>query len=264
MNRIDTCFQELARSGQMALMPYLTLGYPERDSALTLIPALVAGGADVLELGVPFSDPLADGKVIQATSQQAIANGMTLQLALAQLRQLKEQICLPPVVLMTYTNILLNAGFQAFAAQAEAAGVSGLIVPDMPLEESALLRAALEQHGIHLIFLVTPNLPQHRIDAIASVARGFLYMVSVTGVTGERAALPDISNFVARMRGATNVPLALGFGISTPAQVATLQGQVDGVIIGSALMKQLADPLTARANAESFLPPFKLPARAHG
>jgi tryptophan synthase alpha chain len=257
MNLIDSCFTRLAEQGRPALMPYLTLGYPQLDSALALIPALVAGGADVLELGVPFSDPLADGKVIQATSQQAIDNGMTMPLALAQLRELGGRMTLPPVVLMTYTNILMHHGFEQFASDAAAAGVSGLIVPDMPLEESGVLRAALQARGIHFIFMVTPNLAQARIDAIAEVARGFIYMVSVTGVTGERSELPDIADFAARMRGATGVPLALGFGISTPAQAQSLRGQVDGVIIGSALMKRLADPSSACAEATAFLAPFK-------
>lgn len=257
MNQIDTCFARLAEEGRQALMPYLTLGYPQLDSALALIPALVAGGADVLELGVPFSDPLADGKVIQATSQLAIDNGMTMELALEQLRELGRKMQLPPVVLMTYTNILMNHGFEQFARDARTAGVSGLIVPDMPLEENGALRAALDAHGIHFIFMVTPNLAPARIDAIASVARGFIYMVSVTGITGERSELPDLTDFVARMRSATRVPLALGFGISTPAHAQSLHGQVDGIIIGSALMKRLADPASACANATAFLGPFK-------
>jgi tryptophan synthase alpha chain len=255
-NAIDACFTRLAEQDRTALMPYLTLGYPALESALTLIPALVAAGADVLELGVPFSDPLADGKVIQATSQRAIENGMTMPIALAQLTELRARIDLPPVVLMTYTNILMHHGFEAFARDAAAAGVSGLIVPDMPLEQSAALRAALEAQGIHFIFMMTPNLAPARIDTIARAARGFIYMVSVTGVTGERSELPDIAPFVARVRRATQVPLALGFGIGTPEQARALRGQVDGVIIGSALMKRLADPASACANASAFLAQF--------
>lgn len=257
MNPIDKCFARLASKGQLALMPYLTLGYPQVESALTLIPALVAGGADVLELGVPFSDPLADGKVIQATSQRAIDNGMTMELALEQLRELADRMQLPPMVLMTYTNILMNYGFEKFSRDARAAGVSGLIVPDMPLEESSELRAALAECDIHFIFMVTPNLAPARIEAIAKAASGFIYMVTVTGVTGERSELPDLTEFVTRMRSVTRVPLALGFGISTPAQVHSLHGKVDGVIIGSALMKRLTDPASACANATAFLAPFK-------
>lgn len=257
MNPIDTCFQKLAAKGQHALMPYLTLGYPELDSALTLIPAIIDGGADIIEIGVPFSDPLADGKVIQATSEQAIANGLTMTHALAQLRELGCRIRLPPLVLMTYTNVLMNHGFEQFARQAKDSGVNGLIVPDMPLEESSELRTALEAQNIHFIFMVTPNLPQSRIDAITKVARGFIYMVSVTGVTGERTELPDISAFVARMRSSTKIPLALGFGISSSEQAQALQNQVDGIIIGSALMKRLADPTSACHNATAFLKPFK-------
>lgn len=256
MNPIDRSFTQHRSSGKKALMPYLTLGYPQLDSALQIVPELVRHGAGILELGVPFSDPLADGPVIQASSHQAIENGMTMALALEQVRALTQAIpaaSMPPVVLMTYTNLLMNHGFASFARDAASAGMAGLIVPDMPLEESDELRTVLEQHGLYLIYMVTPNLPEARIAAIAARARGFIYMVSVMGITGERTALPDISGFAERLRRHTTLPLALGFGISTSEHVRQACAHVDGVIIGSALIRRLQEAASAAQQAGAFL-----------
>lgn len=256
MNSIDRRFVLLRQQGRKALMPYLTLGYPALDSALDVVPALVAAGADVLELGIPFSDPLTDGPVIQASSQRAIDNGMTLTRALEQLQALQARCELPPVVLMTYTNLLLNHGLEAFAEQAAAAGAAGVIVPDLPLEESTEVRQTLAAHGVYLIQMVTPNLDDARIAGMARVADGFIYVVSVLGVTGARAEVPDVAALAARVRRFTTLPLALGFGISTPGQAQQAQQHVDGVIVGSALIRSLKRADTAAVDAYRFLKDF--------
>lgn len=259
MNSVDRCFARLRASGRKALMPYLTLGYPALDSGLELIPALAAAGADIIEVGIPFSDPIADGPTIQASSHRALENGMSLRRGLGQLATLTQASdALPALVLMTYTNVALAYGVDAFARDAKAAGVSAVILPDMPIEHSGEMRAALESTGLYLIAMMTPNLSDERIAHIAKNARGFIYVISILGVTGTRENLPDIRPLVKRIRQVTDVPLALGFGISTPAQARALQEHVDGIIIGSALIRQLGDvpaaqaPTRAREVVESF------------
>lgn len=256
MNAIDHRFAALRQQGRKALMPYLTLGYPGLDSARELVPALAAAGADFIELGIPFSDPLADGPVIQASSQRALDNGMTPMRAFEQLQALNRAQALPPVVLMTYVNVVVNIGIDAFAARAADAGAAGLVVPDLPLKQSAPLRRALKERGLHLIQMITPNLNEARIAAIAEVARGFIYLVSVLGVTGARTQLPDIGALTARVRRHTELPLALGFGISTPEQAREALRHVEGVIIGSALTRRLTDPARAAEDARRFIEEF--------
>lgn len=240
MSRITTMFENLRRLGRTALMPYLTMGYPQRESALTLVPALVKAGADLIELGVPFSDPLADGATIQAASQQALANGMTLALCLEQAAALRAQGVTVPFVLMGYYNPIFQMGLERFAHRAAAAGIDGVIVPDLPPEESDALHAALRSHELDLIFLLAPTSEDGRVRFVAGRASGFLYLVSLTGVTGARDRLPpDLESFVARVRAATDLPLAVGFGISTPDQAARVAHIADGVIVGSALLKAI-------------------------
>jgi tryptophan synthase alpha chain len=248
-NRIATTFEALRDDGRTALMPYLTLGYPQRESALTLVPALVEAGADLIELGVPFSDPLADGATIQAAAQQALANGMTLSLCLKQAAALRARGMTAPFVLMGYYNPILQMGQERFAHRAAVAGVDGVIVPDLPPEESDVLRSALQAREIDLIFLLPPTSGDGRVQFVTGHTSGFLYLVSLTGVTGARDHLPpDLESFVARVRSATELPLAVGFGISTPAQAAQVARIADGVIVGSALIKAIGtgeDPLVA-------------------
>ncbi|HET9644144.1 MAG TPA: tryptophan synthase subunit alpha [Burkholderiaceae bacterium] len=256
MNAIDRCFQATRAAGRVALMPYVTMGYPARDDALGIIPALAQAGADIVEIGVPFTDPIADGPVIQASSQRALDNGMSLDLALRQLKSLDPSQRPPALVLMTYTNVLMSRGFDAFALDARDAGISGVIVPDMPVEEGGELRDALARQGLYAIQMVTPNLDDDRIREIAAVARGFLYLVSVLGVTGERSAAPDVEAFVARVRRHTALPLALGFGIATPAHAHAVAPHVDGVIVGSALSRRLGAASDPVAEARDFLSDF--------
>lgn len=258
MSRIAETFEHLRRGGRTALMPYLTIGYPERESALALIPALVTAGADLVELGVPFSDPLADGATIQAASQRALENGMTLALCLEQAAALRARGTVAPFVLMGYYNPILQMGIERFACRAVASGIDGVIVPDLPPEESNSLRTILRASGIDMIFLLAPTSGDERIRYVAERASGFLYLVSLVGVTGARDRLPpDLEAFVARVRAVTDLPLAVGFGISTPAQAARVAGVADGVIVGSALVKAVGtskDPVeAARAFIGSLL-----------
>jgi tryptophan synthase alpha chain len=230
-------------------MPYLTMGYPQQESALALIPALVEAGADLIELGVPYSDPLADGATIQAASQQALANGMTLSLCLEQAATLRARGVTVPFILMGYYNPIFQMGVERFARHAAAAGLDGVIIPDLPPEESDALRTALCSQGISMVFLLPPTRDDERMQFVAERSSGMLYLVSLTGVTGAREQLaPGLESFVARARAATDLPLAVGFGISTPDQAARVARIADGVIVGSALVRATAagqDPVSA-------------------
>jgi tryptophan synthase alpha chain len=233
-------------------MPYLTMGHPQRESALDLVPAIAQAGADLIELGVPFSDPLADGATIQAAAQQALANGMTLPLCLEQAAELRTQGVAVPFVLMGYYNPILQMGLENFAQGVAAAGVDGVIVPDLPPEEAKPLHSALRLQGPALVFLLAPTEDGARIGLVAKYTSGFLYLVSLSGVTGARDQLPgDLEAFVARARTATELPLAVGFGISTPAQAARVAHIADGVIVGSALVNAVAaspDPVVSASD----------------
>jgi tryptophan synthase alpha chain len=259
VGRIAGVFEQLRRDGRAALMPYLTMGYPQRESALALVPAAAAAGADLIELGVPFSDPLADGATIQGASQQALANGMSLALCLEQAAMLRHRGAALPLVLMSYYNPILQMGLDGFARRAAAAGIDGTIVPDLPPEEAGGLCAALEAQGIDPIFLLPPTADEERVRLVAARSRGFLYLVSLTGVTGARDRLPpDLESFVAWVRPATDLPLAVGFGISSPQQAARVARIADGVIVGSALVRAVgtaADPAAATAD---FISAFRL------
>jgi tryptophan synthase alpha chain len=226
-----------AGSGKRAaLMPYMMAGYPDDAAALEIGLAYVRAGADVIELGVPFSDPLADGPVIHAAGTRALAAGSTLERVLALAAQLSPSV---PVVLMCYVNPILARGTARFAAALATAGISGLIVPDLPLEEAPDVLAACEQAGLALVPLVAPTTTDERLARIGAGARGFLYIVSLVGTTGERQALSaTFGPLVARARRFTDVPVAVGFGIATPAQaVEAAQAGADGVIVGSRLVR---------------------------
>jgi tryptophan synthase alpha chain len=221
-------------------MPYLMGGFPSLEASLRVGEAFVDAGADLLEIGVPFSDPLADGPVIQAAGHAALAAGATFDGVL-------ESVAAPlaarvPVALMCYSNPLLARGFDSVAQELAAAGVAGLIVPDMPAEEAGELREACDQAGVALVPLVAPTTPPEAVAAIGRDARGFVYLVSVTGVTGERAELPpELVGAAAAARAAADVPVAIGFGIATPEQVRAVGELADGVIVGSRLVRAIAD-----------------------
>jgi tryptophan synthase alpha chain len=218
-----------------ALMPYLMGGYPSIEDSVTAGVAAADAGADLLELGIPFSDPLADGPVIHAAATDALAAGATPHGVLGVCERLAVRV---PVVLMVYANIVLTAGMEVFAVRAASAGASGLIVPDLPHDEAAELRAACDSEGLALVPLVAPTTTPERIAAIGADARGFVYTVSLTGTTGERDQLPPgLAETVERVRGSTEVPVAVGFGISTPEQARSVAEVADGVIVGSRVVR---------------------------
>lgn len=234
-----------------ALMPYLMGGFPSMEGSIAVGRAYADGGADLVELGIPFSDPLADGPVIQAAGSAALRAGATPDGVLGVCEALADRL---PVVVMCYANLVLTHGPEAFAARLRDAGAAGLIVPDLPMEEAPAVLAACDAVGVDLVPLVAPTTPDERLARIGARARGFLYTVSVIGVTGERAALSDrFASVVRRARAATEVPVALGFGISTPEQAAqAAEAGADGVIVGTRLVRAAAEGDDVRALVEGF------------
>jgi tryptophan synthase alpha chain len=241
-------------SGRAALMPYLMGGYPTLEDSLAIGEACVRAGADLLELGMPYSDPLADGPVIHAAGTRALAAGANVAGVLEVARGLAASV---PVVLMCYANMVIAPGAEAFVARLAQTGACGLIVPDLPLEEAAEIRAACDAHGLALVQLVAPTTTPERMAAIGEQARGFLYTVSVVGTTGERAASSLSERFgevLARARASTSVPVALGFGISTPEQArAAADSGADGVIVGTRLVRAAGDAPADPAGAVEAL-----------
>jgi tryptophan synthase alpha chain len=218
-----------------ALMPYLMGGFPSIEESVSAGLAAADAGADLLELGIPFSDPLADGPVIHAAGTAALADGVTPFAVLGVCEQIAVKM---PVVLMVYANIVLTAGASSFALKAASAGASGLIVPDLPHDEADEVRAACDEEGIALVPLVAPTTTPERIAAIGADARGFVYVVSVTGTTGEREQVQTgLAETVERVRASTDVPVAVGFGISTPEQARSVAELADGVIVGSRIVR---------------------------
>jgi len=243
MSGIDRIQQAFARD-RPAFMPYAVLGYPTRPASLDIVQSLAAEGADLLELGVPFSDPLADGPTIQAASQKSLENGTTLGDCLAMVRELRRRGVDTPALLMGYVNPILAYGQDKFVTEAATAGVDGLIVPDLPPEEAEELEAGCVQHGLALVYLLAPTSTPERIKLIARRSQGFIYLVSLTGVTGARHALAaDLTDFVARVRAQTDKPLAVGFGIGDGEQAAAVGQIADGVIVGSALVKRASESM---------------------
>lgn len=225
--------------GQSALIPYVTAGHPEADGTPSLLRAVADAGADVIELGIPFSDPLADGPTIQRSSFRALQTGTTVGKVLEALRDFRSTHA-TPVVLFTYLNPVLRYGLDAFLADARGAGAQGLLVTDLPAGVDPPLEARIRGSGLDLIRLVAPTTPPERVPVIAAGGSGFLYYISRTGVTGARAALREaLAAEVARVRGAVSLPVAVGFGISTPALAAEVGAVADGVVVGSALIEVL-------------------------
>ena len=234
-------FEQLAQEKRLALMPFLMAGDPDLSVTADVLLSLQGSGADMVELGMPYSDPLADGPVIQAAASRALSAGTTPKRVLDMLRSLKGQLSIP-VILFTYSNPLLNVGMELFCQMAAEAGASGLVVPDLPLEEAERLSPIAQQHGLDLVLLVAPTTPEDRMDRIAASSRGFTYLVSVTGVTGERAQMASrVEGLVQRLKQSSPVPVAVGFGISGVDQVRQVRSWgADGAIVGSALVKRMA------------------------
>ena len=247
-------FEQLHRDGKLALMPFLMAGDPDLTTTGQILLALQRAGADIVELGMPYSDPLADGPVIQAAASRALASGTTPGSVLDMLSSLKGQLSIP-VILFSYSNPLLNVGMEQFCQQAAAAGVSGLVVPDLPLEEAERLSPIAAAQGLDLVLLVAPTTPADRMVRIAEQSRGFTYLVSVTGVTGERVAMESrVEGLVQRLKQVSPVPVAVGFGISGADQVRQVRGWgADGAIVGSALVKRIAAASTGSEASEAEL-----------
>jgi tryptophan synthase alpha chain len=237
-DNIATAFA--ARAGKAALMPYLMGGFPDMATSRDVGLACADNGADLVELGIPYSDPLADGPVIHAAGTAALNAGATIGGVLGVAQELSRRL---PVVLMCYVNLVLARGPDAFAKAASEAGVSGLIVPDLPLEESTEIEQACEAHGVALVPLVAPTTPEDRLARIGARARGFVYTVSVVGTTGERASQEDAYGAILeRVKRHATVPVAIGFGISTPEQAAAAaRAGADGVIVGTRLVRAAAE-----------------------
>ena len=238
-NRIVQTLNSLKEQKKKALVLFLTAGYPQLDSTVPLVLELAHAGADIIELGMPFSDPLADGPVIQASSQQAIKNGITLKHILGQVKEIRKHSDIP-LVLMGYLNPLLHYGEEKFFADARKAGVDGIILPEVPLEESDRFLSLTRKHHLADILLVSPATTNKRMREIDKISSGFLYCVSTTGVTG-RSNIGDIELYVNRVkRNAKNNPVLVGFGIKTPNDAQRIAQYADGVIVGSALIQEIA------------------------
>jgi tryptophan synthase alpha chain len=241
MSRIAAAFERVRHSGAPGLVAYVTAGDPTLARTAEILVSLADNGADVLEVGVPFSDPLADGPVIQRASERALAGGTTLRRALGMIAETRARIA-SPIVLFTYANPILRMGESTFVAAAAAAGVDGVLVLDLPVEEAGPFRAQLVAAGIDPIFLLSPTTTDERIRASAELGRGFLYVISRLGVTGARDQLAaDIEPLVRRVRAQSALPLALGFGISKPEHVAQVGRCADAAVVGSALVTVIAE-----------------------
>jgi tryptophan synthase alpha chain len=240
LTAIEATFARSRHERRATFMPFFTIGYPDLPTSLTVIEMLVAAGADAIEIGVPFSDPLADGPTIQHASQVALNNGITLPECIRAVRTLRERGVSVPLIMMGYVNPIMAYGYERFVSDAAAAGVNGIIVPDLPIEEADELLAHCATHNLALTPLLAPTSTPERIRQVTRHARGFVYLVSVTGVTGARDTLPtDLPDYVRRVRSLTTLPLAVGFGISRPDQVRTVAALADGVVVASALIRLL-------------------------
>ena len=239
MNRIDATFEKLRQADQAAFIPFVTAGDPDLDTTAAIIRAAEMAGADILELGFPFSDPIADGPVIQASYTRALAAGQRTEDVFRTVQSLRAKSGIPIVAMISY-SLVFRMGFEAFLDRACRAGIDGATIPDLPIEESEPFHEAAEQRGFRLICFVTPATNERRRSMILRLARGFIYYISVRGITGERMSVPDdLADNIRELKSRTDVPIAVGFGISTPRQATVVARLADGVIVGSALVKRI-------------------------
>jgi len=252
LTRISKRFAELRASGELGIVAYITAGDPSLDATLKFVLALAGAGADVIELGIPFSDPLADGPTIQRASERALKSGATLAGVLDLVRRIRQSSEVP-LLLFGYYNPILQMGLEKFAAAASSAGADGVLVTDLTPEESADYRRALAAHHLDTVFLGAPTSTDDRLEKIAACSSGFLYLISRTGVTGEKDALPaDLPALLRRARKVTQLPLAVGFGISQPGHVSVLGGLADAAVVGSALVSEIEKSKSADAAATAL------------
>jgi tryptophan synthase alpha chain len=241
MNRIDATFKRLRQANQKAFISFITAGYPNLNVTEKLVLEFDRIGVDIIELGVPFSDPMADGPIIQEASQAALKNKVNLAQILALVRRLRQRAQVP-ICLMTYYNPVFRYGEEAFVKAAVCSGVDGVIVPDLPLEEAHSLRTLSRKSSLDLVCFIAPTTSGKRVKSIAQAARGFIYYVSLTGVTGSRTSLPaDIAYNIRQVKKATSKPVCVGFGISRPEQVRDISRVADGVIVGSAIVGKIKE-----------------------
>lgn len=247
MSRITSVF----KPGYKALIAYLTVGYPNLETTYEVASVLANNGCDIIALGIPFSDPLADGATIQKASYQALQQGITPQVCLEVARKLRQKITIP-LVFMSYYNPILSFGLESFCQASVKAGIDGLIIPDLPPEEGVELEATTKKLNLDLIYLLAPTSTEERISLVAERSQGFIYLVSLTGVTGARQTLPpELEDFVKRVRQRTHQPLCVGFGVSNPEQARRVAKIADGVIVGSRLI-QLIDEDATLSSLKSF------------
>lgn len=239
LTAISAMFARAQADGRAAFLPYFPIGYPNYAASIDMIAAMAAEGVDGFEIGIPFSDPLADGAVIQAATQIALENGTTVKRCLSAVKELRARGVDQPMLMMGYLNPLLAYGLERFVADAQAAGADGLIVPDLPPDEGAALTALCARAGMALVFFLAPTSGAERIALVAQQATGFIYVVSLTGTTGARTELPPgLTDFITRVRShAQGVPLVMGFGISKPEHARRMNDLVDGFIVGSAMVR---------------------------
>jgi tryptophan synthase alpha chain len=238
VSRITSVF---TKANHTALIPYITIGYPSVETTFKVVPLLASSGCDIVELGIPFSDPLADGPTIQQASYQALLQGVTPRLCFEVAQELRRQVEIP-LVFMTYYNPVLRFGLEKFCSKCAEVGLDGLIIPDLPPEEGEELEQSTRSHEIDLIYLLTPASTEERITLVVNRSSGFIYLVSLTGVTGPRDTLPkELESFVAKVRERTQKPLCVGFGISTPQQARRIAKVADGVIVGSRVIQLIED-----------------------
>ena len=239
-NRIDAKFAQLRDRGEAAFMPFITAGDPDHDTTRRLILAFEAAGADLIELGIPFSDPVADGPTIQASFTRALAAGARVRQAFEMIRRLRAESQIP-LLTMVSMSIVHRFGQERFADEAASAGADGMIVPDLPVEEAGEFVTMARERRLHVVFLIAPTTPPERARLVAERSGGFIYYVSVTGTTGARDKLPeDMTRNIAALRKVTDKPIALGFGVGNRGQAAAVARVADGVIVGSALVKRIA------------------------
>jgi len=252
MNRIENAFKN-----KPIFMPYFPLGYPDLDTSVDVIEALARSGADLIEVGLSFSDPLADGPVIQQATQVALENGITVKKSLQAVAELRKRGVDIPLILMGYFNPMLAYGLENFVQDALAAGVDGFIIPDLPPEESGEFVGAMHAAPLPLIQMLAPTSPDERMQAIAQNAQGFIYLVSVTGVTGARQSLSEgLGDLITRVRKYTSIPVCVGFGIGTPEQAKEVGALADGVIVGSACVKAIGNSENPIETAKQFAAEF--------
>ncbi|GAB5403999.1 MAG: tryptophan synthase subunit alpha [Aureliella sp.] len=241
MSAIDQQFAKLKTAGKKAFVPFVTAGDPSLEMTAEAIKQLASSGAALIEVGIPYSDPIADGPVIQASYSRALDAGITLKKTFQMISQVSREVDIPLACMVSY-SIILRVGPEQFVADAVAAGFSGAIVPDLLVEEADAFRQTCKQHDFSLVHLVTPTTPPERMLQIAESSTGFLYFVSITGITGERTELPaDLTDKVAWLRERTELPICIGFGISQPEHAQKLAPVADGLIVGSAIVRRLAD-----------------------